>query len=487
MAGLAGAAPAGAAPYGADWDGLRRHLDGDLARPGDPAYQNARRLASAQYDVIRPAAVTYCASTRDVQRVIRFAGHHGIPVAVRSGGHSFGGFSTGRGIVLDVSRLDHLATGGGTVVAGPGVQQVDALHRLAPRGLMLAGGVCPNVCLGGFVQGGGIGFLTRSQGLACDRLISATVVLADGRVVRASRDEHPDLLWALRGGGGGNFGVVTRYELAPVHVTSMVNYTLTWPWERALEVIDAWQSWAVSAPGELGASLGVLDVDAGRSQPQVTVYGAWFGRPDRLDVLLDALETGAGTPAVTRSVQQHPAYEAMMQWYGCADLSADQCHRVGYAPDAMLPRTNFYATRNRMFARTLPPRDLRRALDVFAADRRPGQFRLFYFETLGGVSGARRRTDTAYVHRDSVLVGGYALSLTDPAFTAADVAAGRRWLADGLTALDPASQHESYQNFIDPELDDWRAAYYAENYRRLSDVKHRYDPHRFFRFAQGID
>ncbi len=487
LTGLAASPVAASATHGNEWDRLARRLDGDLVRPDSPAYRQARQLASGQYDKIRPRAVVYCSSNRDVQQVIRFAGHHDLHTAIRSGGHSFGGFSTGGGIVLDVSRLADVTVRRDTVLAGPGVQQVDALHRLAPQGLMLAGGVCPNVCLGGFVQGGGIGLLTRGQGLACDQLVAARVVLADGQTVRASRDEHPDLFWALRGGGGGNFGVVTGYELQPVALTSMVNYTLTWPFEEAVEVITGWQSWAAAAPEQLGASLGVITVDAGSAQPQVAVYGAWTGPEAGLDRLLDRLTAEVGSMPTTRSVQAHRPYDAMMQWYGCADLTVDQCHRVGYSPEAVMPRSNFYATRNRMFARPLPAGELRRMLDVFASQGRTGQFRLLYFEALGGAASALPRQATAYVHRDATLLGGYAVSLTDPAYQRNDVSAAKRWLADGFAILDHEGRRESYQNFIDPDLPDWRRSYYAENYGRLAEVKHRYDRHGFFRFAQGID
>jgi len=473
------------APPGPAWATLRRHLVGDLVLPSDPVYPRARQLASGQYDAVRPAAVAYCASTQDVQTVIRFAGDAALHTVPRSGGHSFGGYSTTQGIVLDVSRLNRVAPRGRTVVAGPGAQQVDALDRLAPYGLLLAGGVCPNVCLGGFTQGGGIGLFTRAYGLALDRLRAATVVLADGRVVRASRDEHPDLFWALRGNGGGNVGVVTDYEIEPVHTETMTNYTLTWPLDAAPAVVDAWQRWAVGAPRALGASLGVLQADVSQP-PWVSVYGAWHAAPDGLDRLLDQLVADVGATPATRSVQTQTPYRAMMQWYGCADLSVEQCHRIGYSPEAALPRSNYFATRNRMFTDPLSTSTLHRVLDSFARDGRPGQFRLLFFEAVGGQPNTVARDATAYVHRDARLVAGYTIALTDAGYTPADRVAADRWLADGFAVLDRASTGESYQNFIDPALPDWSSAYYAENYPRLLDVKRRYDPHRFFHFAQGV-
>ncbi|MGO4753040.1 FAD-binding oxidoreductase, partial [Streptomyces sp. 2MCAF27] len=196
----------------ADWSGLRKRLGGDLVLPSDSGYAQAKQVYFSMYDSSSPAAVAYCESTADVRLCLAFAQHHDLPAVPRSGGHSFGGYSTTPGLVIDVSRLRSITPGDTTTALGPGVQTVDALAALAPYGQALASGLHGSVAAGGFVHGGGIGWQTRSFGVACDALVSAEVVLADGRTVICSADEHPDLFWALRGGGGGNFGIVTRYE-----------------------------------------------------------------------------------------------------------------------------------------------------------------------------------------------------------------------------------------------------------------------------------
>lgn len=469
------------------FDELRRALRGDLVLPSDPGYPTASRSALRQFDGVKPQAVAYCEGREDVRTVLAFAQHNGLPAVPRSGGHSYGGYSTTAGVVLDVSRINAIGRSGANVVLGAGIQQVDTLQRLASRGLALVGGVCPNVALGGFLQGGGLGWLTRRYGLASDRLVSASAVLPDGRFVRASEREHPDLFWALQGNGGGNFAVVTGYELAPVESPTMVMYHLVWPWERAAQTIGGWLPWALEAPREFAGSVTVVDGDDPPGGPTLEMHGAFLGAEEALNRRLDALTETLGFRPLSRSVESRSYYDAMMASYLCEGLSVEQCHRVGYSPEAMLPRENFFQHRNRMFRGVLASGQVERLLERFGGARPRGQFRLLYLDVFGGADGDRERTATAYVHRDAKVLGGFAVSLTDPDFTPEDVAVSKRWLAGGFGVLDPGSLHESYQNFMDPDLPDWRESYYAENYPRLREVRRQYDPDRFFRFDRSVD
>ncbi|WP_018657697.1 FAD-binding oxidoreductase [Actinomadura flavalba] len=470
-----------------DWDALRRTLSGALVLPGDADYERARQSALRQYDDIRPQAVAYCASPADVAEVLAFGGTHALPTVPRSGGHSYGGYSSTEGLVLDVSRINHIRRENGNVVVGAGTQSVDLLRTLDPHGVAVVAGACPNVAIGGFLQGGGMGWLTRRYGLGSDRLVAATVVLPDGRAVRASPDEHPDLFWALQGNGGGNFGVVTEYEVRPVELTSMVMYALSWPYDAAARLLEVWQPWALGAPVELGAGITVTDGDPERPGPQVDVHGSWLGSVEDLDALLDALVAEVGVKPLFRGVEHKSFYAAMMETFLCQDLEADQCYRVGYSPEAALPRENFFQHRNRMFDRTLPAAQIGDLLDQFASGRPEHQFRLMYVDAFGGVANEPDRTATAYVHRTTQILAGFGVSLTDENFTGEDVTAAKTWLAGGFGRLDPGSLGESYQNFIDPDLEDWKTAYYAENWERLTQVREQYDPEGFFRFARAVD
>ncbi|MDX6355635.1 MAG: hypothetical protein QOF98_2538 [Streptomyces sp.] len=469
------------------WDGLRRGLSGRLVLPADDGYDVARQLYMSEFDGIRPNAIAYCESAADVRTCLAFAQQHDLPARPRSGGHSTAGWSTTGGLVIDVSRLDSVEVGAQTVTVGAGLQFVDLLAQLAPRGLAMPGGMNPTVGLGGFLQGGGFGLLTRRFGMACDRVVSAEVVLADGRVVHCSEQSHPDLYWALRGAGGGNFGVVTSFELRPAQLSRMVNYTVTWPWRSALPVLAGWQRWAVNSGVELGSSLlVVLPNAAPGATPFVTVIGGWTGTREALDSCLDALADEVGEAPATREVDDLSFRDAMTQWYECTGKTLAESHTVGHNPQATLPRGPYQRSRNRLFSSAIPESGLAEILAAFDADRRPGHTRVLNGFALGGAANEPARTATAYVHRDTEFLYAFGDAIPGPPPDEEERAAGLVWTDRVFAAADPYSNGETYHNYLDPRLADWRTAYYAENYPRLSAVKKTYDPDGFFRFPHAI-
>ncbi len=491
-AGAAGLAVAGlpwsaAAAPRTRWDALARCLTGDLVLPDDTSYPTAKQLDSGYYDSVDPAAVAYCETVRDVRACLLFAQDNDIRVAPRSGGHSSSGYSTTTGLVLDVSRLDAVEVGPDRVALGPGTQTVDAVAALAPAGLSLVSGNGATVCAGGFLQGGGLGVQTRMSGVACDRLVAADVVLASGEAVRCSAADHPDLFWALRGGGGGNFGVVTRFELRPTTVTRQVMFSLVWPWDRAASVFSAFQAFLAGAPDELAPNLTLLHQDAAPgTQPTVLVSGAWFGDPEALAPYLDGLVANAGAAPASRTVDDLTYQQAMMRTFGCADTTVDACHRVGDNPAARLPRRGYSVEQGRMVDTPLGAAAIEEALAAFTAEPAAGQFRVLNLNGLGGAVNRVERTATAYVHRTAMFYLSYSASVPDFTPTPGQRASIDSWLGGGAEVARRYGNGESYVNVISPRLRDWRTAYYAENYPRLVAVKRAYDPHAFFRFPQAI-
>ncbi len=471
------------------WGTLRDKLSGHLVLPTDSGYDLARQLQLAQFDAVHPQAVAYCANSADVTACIRFAQDNYLPVAPRSGGHSYGGYSTSPGLVIDVSRLNGVQVGQNTVRLGPGGQGVDIAAALAPHNVQVCTGTCPTVCVGGWLQGGGLGQQARKFGMGCDRLVSAEVVLADGSVVRCSSDRHPELYWALRGGGGGNFGVVTEYEVLSTQAPAITNYNLNWAWSDAIDVIMAWQQWVAQGPRELSAELLIeFQTDsASGTQPLVVATGGYLGAKADCDRLLNELVSAVGRPNTTRDVVEQPYQQAMMTVFGCGDHTVAQCHRVGYSSEAQLPRDIWATQRNLYFREPLSRSAASEALTAFLADNRGGQFRFFGLFAYGGRINDVAPTDTAFVHRDSLFAAGYQIGLTQPNPTQADIDSAQGWVNRGYTTLDPYSNHESFQNYMDPALGNWRQAYYGQNYTRLQHAKRCYDPYRFFHFAQSID
>ena len=472
---------------GVPWDQLARHLDGQLVLPTDAAYDMARQLELAQFDSVDPQAVAYCVDARDVSVAIRFAQDNRLPLAVRSGGHSYGGYSTSPGLVVDVSRLSAVTVGQGSVRIGPGAMNVDILNTLAPYGMVVSEGGCPTVAAGGFLQGGGFGLLTRSLGMACDAVTSAEVVLADGRVVTASASCESDLFWALRGGGGGNFGVVTRFTVTPHAGDQMAMTNLVFPYDRTVDVLDAVARWLVDAPRTIGGGGYVVQPDAAPgSVPATNVLLASRGPQDALAAEAARLIALTGAPA-QRQDAVLSYRDLMMLIFGCATRTAEQCRRTGKTPQGLLDRPAFGLERTRLARQPWQHSDWAEVLAAFDADRVAGQARYLDLHFFGGAANDPARTDTAYVHRDALFSVNYRVLVNDPAQSTPEVqAAARRWVDRGFATVDPLSIHETFQNWMDPALADWRQSYYAENYPRLVAIKGRYDPYRFFTFAQGI-
>ncbi|MFC4054612.1 FAD-binding oxidoreductase [Actinomadura syzygii] len=468
------------------WARLARHLRGQLVLPWHPGYRTARQLDLAQYDRVNPAAVAYCADEADVALCLAFAQDERLPFAIRSGGHSFGGYSTSQGLLIDVSRLNSIAIGRdaafgqGTVRIGTGAAAVDVLNALAPAGLVVPGGAFATVAAGGYIQGGGIGYLTRTFGLACDRVTSARVVLADGRTVTASRDQHPDLYWAIRGGGGGNFGVVTSFNVVPARLSTLSVATLTWDFTRAADMLDGFAHFLADAPRTVGA---VAVVALGDGEPPWS--GVVLISPGDLRPQVDALLSATG-PASSQSIDVMSHQDFMLYTYGCTDLTQTQCHRIGTRQGALLPRTPFGLVRGRLFSRP-PSRDMwEKALAVFDLPRPASVANKLEVLALGGADNDPARTDTAYVHRDTLFDLNYLSSVYRTPVPPEARAAATSWANAGFAAIDPHSNGETYQNFIDPSLPDWAHAYYAENHTRLTTVKTTYDPHNTFAFPQSI-
>ncbi|RZU14527.1 FAD-binding oxidoreductase [Streptomyces sp. BK239] len=470
------------------WSRLASKLSGKLVLPTDPYYTVARQVELGQFDSVNPQAVAYCASAADVSVCVRFAQDHGVRTAVRSGGHNYGGWSTTPGMIIDVSRLNAVTVqSASSVEIGPGAQNVNILNALAPHHLVVSEGGCPTVCAGGFLQGGGFGFLTRPTGMACDAVTSAQVVLADGRVVTASAQQNTDLFWALRGGGGGNFGIVTKFTVTPHSGDQTAISNLIFPYDRTADVLDGVARWLVDAPHTIGGGAYVVQPDAAPgSVPQANVFLASRGTPAELAGETARLLALTGAP-LQRQDGVMTYQQLMMMIFGCATLTEAQCQRSGKTPEGTLSRPAYGLERTRMGSEPYSAAGWADVMTAFDANRRAGQARYLDFHFFGGAANDISRTATAYVHRDSLFSVNYRVLINDPAQVTDEAkAVANSWIDNGFATIDPLSNGETYQNWMDPSLTDWKASYYAENYARLTRVKAKYDPNRFFRFPQSI-
>jgi FAD/FMN-containing dehydrogenase len=458
------------------YDELANTIRGDVILPGDSAYNQARLLFDTRFDAIKPKAVVMCESRADVQNTVRWARKHAVRIVPRSGGHSYGGYSsTSAGVIVDASRLNGVALGANhRAVIGPGARLIDVYDRLWRSRRTIPAGSCPTVCVGGLALGGGIGFASRKYGLTCDNLVEATVVLADGTAVIANATRNPDLYWALRGGGGGNFGIVTRFIFRTHPVGNVATYSMEWSWSDAKKVVQAWQKLAPHAPDGLFSVLNLNAVVGGRTR--ITSAGQFFGSTDRLRQLLQPLVNAA---APTRlSVSSHTYMDAQELWAGCSG-KLEECH---LPPQGNLGRSTFKgksSIANKPLSGTaidVMIHQLEARLNVGSGSG------IVLLDSYGGAINRVKKNATAFVHRDALFSMQYLAYWN--AGAAAEPNLG--WLRGFYAAMRRYVSPFAYQNYIDPELTNWQHAYYGSNLDRLIAVKRRYDPKNVFHFQQSI-
>jgi FAD/FMN-containing dehydrogenase len=448
------------------WRELERRLSGRLLRPGSSRYARAALPFNRRYAAIQPAGIARCASEADVRAAILWAREHEVPLAARSGGHSYAGYSTTRGLLIDLGgmRAVDVDDEAGTVSAQSGARNTNVYAGLQPHAVAISAGRCPSVAIGGLALGGGFGFSSRALGLTCDSLEETRLVTADGRLLTVSARQHPDLFWALRGGGGGNFGISTSFRFRTTPVSDVGLYDLTWQARHAPRVMLALQRMMRDAPHALSCRMGMGSV--GRGAATVTALGQLMGPIEQLRELLGPVL------AVARPTR------------------------------ALIARRTFWQAKNHFFHNT--PVDRFEVMSAFAkrplteqaidtiargVDRYPGSSN----PDGGGVAlyawgGRIARTApraTAFVHRQAEW-----LLACDASWTARDsrgtVARNLDWLHGFTHELRAHLSHSAYQNFMDRTQPDWRRAYYGKSFARLARIKRRVDPDDVFAFRQGV-
>lgn len=427
--------------------------------PEDSAYEEARQSFNARFSRF-PAAVVVCDNTTEVGDAVRWARQEGMPLRARAGGHSYEAFSVvDEGLVIDMGGLTDIAVdvSRGETVVGAGVRLLDCYRRLWDHGVTVPAGTCPGVGIAGLTLGGGIGFLSRQYGLTCDNLVSVELVDADGRTLRASEEEHPDLFWALRGGGGGNFGIATAFTFRVHPIGDVVTCTVSWPWHDVAEVLDAWQRWAPLTDERLCVALAVGHPSAGT----ISATGLFTGTAGELPPLLvPLLQAGtAGTPVI----QSLPYVTAVEQFAGPPIANG----------------TLRFKNSSAMAYEPLPAAAIATLVDHLRAA--PFDSDLVGFFPLGGAIAAIDPAATAFPHRHAHFDVQYQAYWWDDSAAEASLA----WVRDLRAAMDPYTTG-AYVNYIDADLSDWESAYYGTNLPRLKQVKTDYDPDDVFNGPQSI-
>jgi FAD/FMN-containing dehydrogenase len=444
-------------------------LHGSVVRPGDDAYDEARAIWNGAHDA-RPAVIARCADADDVRHAIGFARSEGLDVAVRGGGHSIPGFSSvDDGIVIDLAPMKGIAIDAEarTVRAEGGLTWAELDAATQEHGLAVTGGLVSSTGVAGFTLGGGIGWLMRKHGLACDNLRAAEVVTADGQVLIASPTENEDLFWGLRGGGG-NFGIVTAFEfdLHPVGPTVTAG-AVFYPGERAEEVMRFYREFVKDAPDELTTLVNLLTAPPAPFLPE-----EWHGK--KLVALIGCyagdVEDGA---------------KAMAPLSALGDPVADLIGPMPYVQmqgliDALWPQgTKAYMKAG--YLRELDDHAIETAARFHQDATSPASE--IHIQHFGGAVARVDADATAYGERQAPFVLNAIAVSHEPGGLDTHVDWAQRFYAE----IEPSLTGGAYINFLSAEGEERvRAAYGAAKFDRLRALKDRYDPTNLFHLNQNI-
>jgi FAD/FMN-containing dehydrogenase len=450
---------------------LEGRISGEVLLPDSPGYESTRKPAMARFHDVRPRAVVLCETAEDVSEAIWFARRQGLRTVPRSGGHCFAGRSTVEGIVIDVSPMRSVSVSGGVATVGAGARLGQVYDALDEHGLTIAAGCGPDVGIAGLTLGGGLGILGRKYGLTSDQLLGARVVLADGSIVECDERREEDLFWALRGSGGGNFGVVTSLVFRTVPAPAATAFDLIWPHAYASEVVGAWQVWSPAAPDELAASLHVFAPDDPDQPPAVSVSGAMLGTASDARDLLDELVARVGVDPMSATFE-HASYRQTKRYL------------AEHGPGDDRPDGHPY-NKSEFFREPLPAEAVTALVRNLSEDRRAGQSRELDFTPWAGAYNRVPTGATAFAHRDERFLL-LQVAVVEPYAPAAEREAARDWLTRSWSSVHSWGTGRVYPNFPDPDLEDWARAYHGTNLEQLALIKAKYDPDGFFRFHQSI-
>ncbi len=489
QAGALATAAAGLAPIAALARPAAKHgnlvkahpaLDGRWIEPGQEGFAMAAWPNNARWGGVYPGAIAMCLNERDVQRCITWAREDNKTFLIRSGGHNYAAFSTapkgfvGPDLLIDVKPMNHVDVDWDKqeVTVYGGASNQDVANALRERQYAVPSGRCPTVGTSGLVLGGGWGFAATHSGLTCDSLVGTRIVLADGTAKAINENQNEDLFWAVRGGGGGNFGVHTSFTFKLHKVQNVTTFNIVFRPGKQVELLTKLQSIQndESIVQKLSTRSKARPMEAGENPPRdrivVETLGLYWGPESELLEILAPLFKIQGT------------------------LSKD-IYEVDYwrARDYLLTDdpVGMYQIKNSYVQESLSEDALENMLKWMT--RWPGgslrQDNMGILFAIGGQVKKVGRSDTAYVHRNSNYIYEMEASWS-PIDKPLLVAKQRAWLAAYFADMQRYVQHESYVNFPDRELPDWQHRYYGCNLSRLSRVKEKYDPNHVFKFAQSI-
>jgi len=448
---------------------LREAVRGEIVTPGDDGYAEACRIWNGAHDGRRPALVVRCTGAADVIAAVGFARSNDLTIAVRGGGHSVAGFSTcDDGIVIDLSPMNgvRVDTAARRATVGGGAVWADVDHETQAHGLATTGGLVSSTGVAGFTLGGGIGWLMRKYGLACDALVGADVITADGRLIHASESENADLLWGLRGGGG-NFGIVTQFELE-LHALGPIVYAgpIFYSADADGELLRLFREWAPGASDDITAILNLTT-----APPLPVIPEAWHGQKVAAFIATSAgpVEEGEAHVREFRAAAEPVADLLGPMPYTVIQTLIDPLWEKGI--HSYFKATNLAVLDDELIDRLC---ELHR--------QAPGPQCEIHVHQMGGAVARVGDGDTAFAERSMPYVLNAVTGWHDPDAADAHVS----WARAVIDAASDASTGRAYVNFLG-DADAARSSYGDDTYTRLVALKGEYDPTNVFRLNQNIE
>src|SRR4051812_17776756 len=439
-------------------EGFRSALRGAVIGDGDAEYNTARKIWNGSVDK-RPALIARCSGLADVIAAVRFARENGLLVAIRGGGHNVGGRALcDSGLVIDLTRMKgiHVDPKARRARVQPGVLLGELDRETHVFGLAAAMGVVSKTGVAGLTLGGGVGWLSRKYGLACDNVISFEIVTADGEALQVSADEHPDLFWALRGGGG-NFGVVTSFEYRLHPVKMVLGGLVVHSRDSARGLLRFYRTFTESAPDEFAAYAALLHTPDG--MPVAAIVACYCGDLAEGERLISPLRS-SGKPLMD-AIQPMP-FPVMQTVFDAAVPDGNQ---------------NYWKS---AFLRELSDD----AIDVIVshANQATSPMTAVLVEQYGGAASRIGKSETAFAQRHAEYDLGMLSQWADRADSERHIA----WTREFADAIAPFRSGDYLLNFLGDESDDTIRAAFGSNYARLVEVKTKYDPTNFFRVNQNV-
>jgi len=445
-------------------EGLASAVKGRVVEAGAPDYDEARALYNGMIDK-RPAAIAYCTDEADVAAALAYGIEHGLRIAVRGGGHNGGGLgSVDDGLVIDLSQINAIEVDAPAKMArvGGGALLKDVLEATHQHGLTVPVGIIGTTGVGGLTLGGGMGHLTRGMGLTIDNLVAATVVLADGSVVQTDAEREPELLWALRGGGG-NFGVVTSFSFRCHPVTTVLAGPVLYDIGDAAELLTWYRDFLPAAPDEVSGFFAFLSIPPGPPFPEELhlrkVCGVVWTQPGEEESAALREARSFGTPLLD----------------GIAPVPLPAWNT---AFDAVYPAGDQWYWRGEFF-REIPDEAI--AVHAEFGPQMPTWKSTMHLYAIDGAPSRVANDATAWAYRDAIWGGVFAGVDPDPA----NAGACRDWVIAYSDALKPYGMGGGYVNF-EMDAPDRVHRMYGANYDRLARVKAQYDPDNVFSVNQNI-